>query len=134
MNCKNHEAEEAVDRCVGCAEAFCPYCLVTVQGQKYCAACKVMVVKGPPVMTIAEGEEPCEEANEALKYGLISLFCLGFITGPMAISKALEAKKQIKADPDLGGTAKANAGLLFGTVGLIIWVVGLIARMKGGSQ
>lgn len=41
MNCRNHPgAAENVRRCSRCEEAFCPDCLVTIQGRPYCADCK----------------------------------------------------------------------------------------------
>jgi FHA domain-containing protein len=91
--CKNHPDVEAVDRCAGCAEAFCPNCLVEIHGQKYCGACKVMAIKGQPVAE--EATIPCKEAGEALKYAIIGIFCFGIILEPIAISKALKAKKMI---------------------------------------
>lgn len=41
MICRNHvDVAEGVRRCVRCEEAFCPDCLVTLQGQPHCGACK----------------------------------------------------------------------------------------------
>jgi hypothetical protein len=130
MQCKNHPAVEAVDRCTGCAEPFCTTCLVEIQGQKYCGACKVMAVKGTPVVLETEGTIPCHEAGEALKYAIISLFCFGFIFGPIAISKGLKARKEIAADPTLTGGGKAMAGIIIGSVASILWVLSVINRVS----
>jgi hypothetical protein len=146
MQCRNHPETEATDRCAGCMEPFCGNCLVTVRGRKYCASCKVMAISGggvgaPAFAGAAAGAaaaapvfeaatEPCPEANEALKYAIIGLFCFGIILEPIAISKALKAKKMIAANPNLTGSGKATAALIIGIVGLVLWVLGLIARFS----
>ena len=129
MHCKNHPEVAAEERCTGCAELFCGDCLVEVLGQKYCSSCKIMAVKGPP--PVKEGDEPCEAAGKALTYSIIGIFCFGFIFGALAIQKAIEARRQIHADPRLAGLAKANVGLLMGITVLIFWVLGMIAKVKG---
>jgi uncharacterized RDD family membrane protein YckC len=41
MICRNHiDVEEGVRPCARCREPFCPDCLVTLQGQPFCATCK----------------------------------------------------------------------------------------------
>ncbi len=129
MQCKNHPTAAAADRCAGCAEPFCADCLVEIQGQKYCAACKVMALKGPPVMA-EEATIPCKEAGEALTYAIVGLFCFGFILGPIAISKASKAKKMIALNPRLTGSGKATAATIIGIVGLVLWVLSLIMRFS----
>ena len=133
MQCKNHPVVPAVDRCAGCAEPFCNDCLVEIHGQKYCASCKVMALRGQPV--VAEGATvPCKEANEALTYAIVSLFCFGFILGPVAISKASKARKMIELNPRLAGSGKATAATIIGVVALVLWVLGLISRVSRRSQ
>ena len=132
MQCKNHPNTPAVDRCTGCAEPFCPDCLLELQGQKYCGSCKVMAVQGQPV--IEEASLPCKQADEALKYAIIGIFCFGIILEPMAISKALKAKKMIEANPRLTGSGKVTAALIIGIVSLVLWVIGIIARFATINQ
>ena len=127
MECRNHADVAASDRCAGCAEAFCDNCLVEVGGQKYCNSCKVIAIQGKPI-TLEEATIPCPLAGEALKYAIIGLFCFGMILGPVAISKAINAKKEINADPRLTGSGKANAAIAVGVIGLVLWVIGLISR------
>ncbi len=126
MECKNHPGAEAVARCAGCAEPFCAACLVPIRGQQYCGSCKVMAVQGQPLAE--EATLPCKEANEAMWYAIIGLFCFGIILGPLAISKALKARKMISLNPRLTGSGKATAGLVIGIVALVLWVLGLIGR------
>lgn len=129
MQCKNHAEVVAVDRCTGCAEPFCPNCLVEIQGRKYCGSCKVMALQGGPI-PIGEATVPCPEASDALKYALIGIFCFGIILEPIAIAKALKAKKLMSMNPNLTGAGKATAALIIGIVTLILWVIGMLVRVS----
>ena len=60
---------------------------------------------------------------------LIGIFCLGIILEPIAISKALKAKKMIAMNPQLIGSGKATAALIIACVALLLWVLGIIARV-----
>ena len=113
---------------MGCAEPFCANCLVDLQGQKYCGACKVMALpKGEHVLE--EATEPSPEASEALKYAIVGMFCFGFILGPVAISKALKARNSIDANPRMTGSGKAIAAIVIGSVALVLSGLGLLVRM-----
>jgi hypothetical protein len=127
MTCKNHPTVEEVDRCAGCAEPFCSNCLVDINGQKYCGACKVMAVQGQPMVEAAT--MPCKEAQEALTYAIIGLFCFGIIMEPIAIAKALKAKKMLEMNPQLTGSGKVTAAFIIAGVGLLLWILGMIARI-----
>jgi hypothetical protein len=128
FQCKNHPDVTATGRCAGCAEAFCQNCLVQVAGQNYCASCKMMVVQGKPMYE--QATRPSETANEALKYALIGIVCFGIVLEPMAIARALRAKREIAANPTLTGEGKANAALAIAIVGLVLWILGVIYRIS----
>lgn len=130
MNCATHPERAASDRCAGCAEPFCPNCLVEVQGRKYCAQCKVLAVQGkaPALAPTAT----CKEAKEALQFAIVGLFCFGIILEPIAISKALKARKIIAEDPSLGGSGMATAALVIAVIGLGLWILGIFARVSQG--
>jgi NADH:ubiquinone oxidoreductase subunit 5 (subunit L)/multisubunit Na+/H+ antiporter MnhA subunit len=137
MQCNNHPDVTAADRCAGCAEPFCGDCLVEIHGQKYCGACKVMTLsKELPIP--GEGTIPCKEANEAMTYAIIALFCfcfvLGFILGPLAISKAVNAKRLMEADSRLAGWGKANAAIVLGIIATIMTVSNLVSRALSAGQ
>src|SRR3954466_1851785 len=121
--CKNHPQVPATGRCAGCAEEFCGNCLVDLQGQKYCGACKVMVLQGKTPTAVVNyqeaGQLPNKLAKEAMIYGIVSLFCCGVILGPIAIVKSNQAKKAMAQDPNLGGGGMATAGLVLGIIGTI---------------
>jgi hypothetical protein len=133
MQCKNHPEAIAVDRCAGCAESFCNDCLVEIHGQKYCGSCKTMALRGAIPM-VEEATIPCKEAGEALTYSIIGIFCFGIILEPIAISKAIKAKKMMQMNPRLTGSGKATAALIIGIVALILWVIGMVARFMEFSQ
>jgi len=136
MQCKNHPSVSAVDRCAGCAEAFCADCLVEIQGQKYCAACKTMTVKTPPPIVVEEGSIPCKEASEALTYALVGIICLGIVLEPIALVKAHEAKKKLDANSQLSGAGKVTAARIVAGVVLginILYIIGLIAKISRAS-
>lgn len=130
--CKNHPDFAAKGRCAGCAESFCTNCLVDIHGQSYCGSCKVLAVKGQPV--IEEATVPCEEANEALKYAIIGIFCFGIILEPVAIARAIKARKMIALNPTLTGSGKANAALIIACVALGLWVLGIFVRIASAAH
>jgi hypothetical protein len=127
MSCRNHPQTPAAATCVGCAEPFCKNCLVQLAGQSYCGSCKVLALNGR-VPTLENRLRPCKEAGDALKFAFIGLFCFGFILGPMAIGKAIGAKKLMRDDPTLLGSGKANAALIIGILALLVWVMNFASR------
>lgn len=129
MQCKNHPEVVAADRCAGCAEPFCNDCLVEIQGKKYCASCKTMAMRGGAPPVVEEATIPCKEAKDALIYAIVGIFCFGIILEPIAISKALKARKMMEMNPQLTGSGKATAALIIGIVALVLWVLSIIARI-----
>lgn len=77
-----------------------------------------------------EGNLPCEAAGKALTYSIIGFFCFGIVLGPMAIAKAVEARRQIHEEPSLGGLAKANVGMMLGIMVFFFWAIGMIMKFK----
>jgi len=127
MNCIKHPETPAAGTCAGCAEPFCNACLVTIKNAKYCADCKGLAVK-KDVMAGAGPVGSCEEASSALKYAIVSLFCIGFILGPIAIIKGFSAKKIIAANPRLEGGGKATAAIIIGIISTVLNILGIIAK------
>jgi len=89
-------------------------------------------VRAQPI--VEEATLPCKEAGEALTYAIIGIFCCGIIFEPLAISKALKAKKMIEMNPRLTGSGKASAALIIAIVGLVLWVLGVIIRISEVSR
>ena len=131
MKCKNHPEIDAEARCAGCQETFCTNCLIELEGKKYCSDCKIMAVRETPIIIDESNKEPCQEANDALKYALIGILCFGIILEPVAIVKALQAKKRFKEEPNLTGEGKATAALIIAPILLVLWVLGIIIRTSG---
>lgn len=135
MDCRNHPGVQAVDRCAGCAEAFCENCLVEIQGQKFCGSCKVMAIRGqPPLPMPGAGTRTCKEAKEALAAAIIGLFCCGIILEPFALIKANSAKKMIEADPTLTGGGMATAAQVIAIIGLVLWVIAMLVKVGQFGQ
>jgi hypothetical protein len=127
MDCRNHAGTPAMERCTGCAEPFCGDCLVEIHGQKYCGSCKVLALKGTPVID-SEPTIPCKEATEALICAIVGIFCFGIILGPVALFKASKARKLMAEDPRLAGAGKVTAATIIAVFVLIFWVIGIISR------
>ena len=133
MQCKNHPEVPALDRCAGCAEPFCQDCLVDIHGQKYCGSCKVMALKGQAPV-VEEASIPCKEANEALTYAIVGIFCFGIILEPIALSKAAKAKKMIDMNPRLLGSGKVTAARIIASIALVLWIISLVYRFAAISN
>ena len=73
---------------------------------------------------------PCKEASEALTYAIVGIFCFGIILEPIALVKASKAKKMIEMNPRLTGSGKVTAAYIIAIVGLVLWVLGVIARVS----
>jgi hypothetical protein len=127
MDCTNHPGVMAVGNCANCGRPFCGNCLVNIMGRPFCAACKNLAVANQPM---AEGAMmPCKEANEALTYAIVGLFCFGIILEPIALVKASKARKMIALNPRLTGSGKVTAATVIAIVGLVLWVIGVVVRV-----
>jgi hypothetical protein len=93
-----------------------------------------MALKGGAPVIMEEATIPCKEASEALKYAIIGIFCFGIILEPIAINKALKARKMIALNPRLTGSGKATAALIIGFVALALWILGLLARVSNATR
>ena len=92
-----------------------------------------MALRGAPPIA-EEATIPCKEAGEALTYSIVGIFCFGIILEPFAISKALKAKKMMQMNPRLTGSGKATAALIIAIVALVLWVLGIIARIAAAAR
>ena len=127
MDCHLHPGTVAAATCAGCAEPFCVNCLVPIRGAGYCASCKRMAVPNvPPSMGVID-----EDATGALKYAVLAFFCFGIVLGPMAVSRAMKAKEAIRADPTLGGSGRADAAIVLGSLATLFWLFNILQRVGG---
>ncbi len=116
VECKNHRGVGAFDRCSECMGDFCYDCLIEISGEQFCRRCGAMMIQEDT--TIA-----CKEANSALKFAIVGVLIIGIILEPIAIAKALRAKKMIKADSRLTGMGKANTALAIAIIYLVMIMV-----------
>lgn len=73
-------------------------------------------------------------ASAALAYGIVGFFICGIIFGPIAISKANQAKALIDADPQYKGRGMAQAGYIMGIVDIVFFVLFLLIRVIGAAS
>jgi hypothetical protein len=76
-----------------------------------------------PAAATTAGQRTSGKAIAALVLGIVSLFIFGFIAGVIAIILAVQARKEIDTDPNLGGRGLATAGLVLGIVGVVLWAL-----------
>ena len=71
---------------------------------------------------------PCAAAGEAMKIAIFGFFCFSFILGPVAIVKAVNARKEIQGNIMLTGWGKANAALVLGIVVTLLSVLNFVGK------
>jgi len=113
VECKNHQGVGAFARCAECMGDFCADCLIEISGEHIWRRCGARMIQEDT--TIA-----CKEASNALKFALVGLLVIGIVLEPIAIVKALRAKKMIAADGRLRGSGTANAGLVIAIIYLVM--------------
>jgi heme/copper-type cytochrome/quinol oxidase subunit 2 len=134
MQCKNHPETGATTRCTGCAESFCGNCVVELNGEHYCGACKVMAL-GDRTLVAEHATQVCPEAKSALTCAVVGLFIFGIVLEPIAIATAFKAKKRIEQTTHYTGSGKATAALLIAIPAVILAVINFIAFiMRVGNR
>lgn len=106
--------------------------MVTMAGQTYCGSCKVLALGGrqPQALSLMKH---APEAAKAMRLGYIGYLCFGIFLGPMAISEALVARRNIRASPHLLGWGKATAALWLGIGALVMWLLNIVSRVTGAA-
>jgi len=103
----------------GCAMAPPDEDKIHIDASAYGA--QVGAVPPPPPPGTGAGLPPAPGAKESVTYGIIGLFCFGFICGPVAIVKATKARQLIRDHPGhYSGDDTAMAGLVLGIIDLIL--------------
>ena len=87
-----------------------------------------MALRGQPVV-VEEATIPCKEANEALTYAIVGIFCFGIILEPIALVKASKARKMLALNPRLQGSGKVTAAYIIASIALLLWIIGMISRI-----
>jgi hypothetical protein len=108
----------------------CPSCRSLIPSDsQLCLACKA--ITSPDGIYHGPKTTP-KTATNALIAAIVGLFICGIVLGPLAISKANAAKREIKADPSLQGEGVATAALVIGIIDIIGWAIIIMSR-AGGS-
>jgi Domain of unknown function (DUF4190) len=108
--------------------SFCTACGARLgSGQQYCGACGTPVsgaLPGP----LAAAPRPAETSGKAiaaLVLGIAGVLVVPVICSILAIVLGRQAKREIDADPRLGGEGMATAGTVLGIIGLCLFAVGV---------
>ena len=73
---------------------------------------------------------PHPRGTTVLILGIISLFCLGIVLGPIAIVMGKNALAEVDANPTAyTNRGQVQAGYILGIIGTALWVIGLVVRI-----
>jgi hypothetical protein len=145
-HCLNHEDSPSAHTCPDCGEAFCPRCLVELQGLRLCCPCKDFRVR-----RLQRAPQVTGLAAAALIVGVLSapiIFCMtmvpatqgagpgtiagvagvGVVIGLTALVLGVLALRQIEWRADRGGHGLAMTGAALGASGLA-WSLSLAIVM-----
>ena len=120
--------------------SFCTACGARlVPGQQYCGACGAPVsgVLPGPLAAPPRPAETSGKAIAALVLGIVGVLIVPFVfCSILAIVLARQARREIRADPRLGGDGMATAGTVLGIVGLCVFAVlaFLVLLLTAASQ
>lgn len=78
------------------------------------------------------GKITCPEAKQALIYGIVGMFCFGFVLGILAVVKGIGAISSINENPQYSGKIMAIFGIILGVVDFIGWIAAMVTRFGGG--
>lgn len=64
------------------------------------------------------------KAVSSLVCGIVGILIFGIILGPIAIIVGMQAKSEINENPrEIQGNCQATAGIIFGVVDIILWII-----------
>lgn len=109
--------------------SFCTACGARLgPGQQYCGACGAPVsgVLPGPLAAPLRPPETSGKAIAALVLGIVGVLFVPLVCSILAIVLGRQAKREIQAEPRLGGEGMATAGTVLGVVGLCLFAIGVL--------
>ncbi|MBD0371256.1 MAG: DUF4190 domain-containing protein [Pyrinomonadaceae bacterium] len=90
----------------------------------------------PPPFPGAGGGQQKTLAIASLVLGILSLVCLGIITGPVAIILGVMALNKEKNEPAIygGGKGMAYAGIALGAISVVLTLLFILIALAGGFR
>jgi len=85
------------------------------------------------------GPVKCQLANEALIMSLIGIVCFGIILEPLALYRAIKARKEIRESPyPMSGEGKATAAIVISSLvllmNLLVFGTGFLTAMLANAR
>ncbi|MDB4959619.1 MAG: hypothetical protein JWO36_7188 [Myxococcales bacterium] len=123
-------------------QGYAPAQAPLAAGMMHCPSCRNVITMGSPLcpfcnaITSPDGIYHGPKINapgavQALVFGLVGLVFCQIIFGPVAISKANQAKREIASNPMYGGEGLATAGMVMGIIDLVVFALYVMIRMGG---
>jgi hypothetical protein len=146
--CLNHDEASSVHTCPDCGEAFCPRCLVELQGLRLCGPCKnfrvrqlqrSLPVAGLAVAALVAGLLSAPvifcmtivPATQAAEPGVVlGVAVVGMVIGTAALVLGLFGLREAERQGPRGGRGLAMTGAALGTAGLL-WSLSLVVVVAG---
>jgi hypothetical protein len=90
----------------------------------------------PPPPFPGGGGQQRTLAVVSLVLGILSLFCFGIITGPIAIVLGVMALNKEKNEPAVygGGKGMAYAGIALGAISVVLTILFILIAIAGGFR
>jgi uncharacterized OB-fold protein len=110
--------------------AFCANCgAAMTPGQRFCGACGAEA--GGPVPGSVAAPPATASTTSGKAIASVALAVAGFVMLPivcsiLAVVLGSQARREIDADPRLGGQSLATTGIVLGWLGLVMSVLGLL--------
>ncbi len=130
--CQEQAAGCVSPECKGDDLKSCPYCAEKIKKTAVkCRFCgQILDLDLKVTLEASQPKGEIKEANDALIFSIIGLFCFGVILGPIAIAKGTKALNIIKNEPGYTGKGKATAGVVIGIIDVIAWLVAILMRFS----
>lgn len=108
---------------------FCIHCGRELpEAAAFCPGCGKKAAPEAPAVTVSHVDDEVRYLIPDNNYALVSYYVglfsafFGIVLGPAAIVTGIKGIKYAKTHPEAHGRNHAIAGIVFGTLGLLIWL------------